>query len=172
MMNDSNFQRDVAAICAEAAAILQAVAGSLDPNNLPESWRWPIIDELNGLAAAAHGLDPDPESGNSRLWNWFGLSYASWLAMPRVMMHSMPDEWQSKMADLCEEWDAAWDAGDMPKCRIFAVGPNGRMVAWPKWVLNYRHPDRYVINAIRNDNWTGWSPLMPSIGRAKPLVER
>ena len=52
--------------------------------------------------------------GRERLWAWFGLTYASWLTMPRVMMHAMPEDWQDRMAQLCEEWDAAWDTRDMP----------------------------------------------------------
>ena len=31
---------------------------------------------------------------SERLSRWFGLSYASWLTMPRVMMEAMPEEWQ------------------------------------------------------------------------------
>jgi len=46
------------------------------------------------------------KKGYDKLWSWFGLSYASFLTLPRVMMHEMPDEWQGKMADLLEEWDS------------------------------------------------------------------
>ena len=49
------------------------------------------------------------KKGYDRLWNYFGLSYASWLTMPRVLMHEMPDSWQLKMAKLLEEYDNYWD---------------------------------------------------------------
>lgn len=32
--------------------------------------------------------------GENALWLWFGLSRASWLTLPRVLMHEMPDEWR------------------------------------------------------------------------------
>ena len=86
--------------------------------------------------------------GRERLWLWFSLSYASWLTMPRVMMHAMPDEWQDRMAALLEEWDAHWDSSDMPNTRVQAVGERGRITRFPSWLLNYRHPDRRALNAL------------------------
>jgi hypothetical protein len=32
--------------------------------------------------------------GREKLWDWFGLSYASWLTLPRVLMHEIPNEWR------------------------------------------------------------------------------
>lgn len=89
------------------------------------------------------------ESGKDRLWRWFGLSRASWLTMPRVMMHAMPDDWQERMAKLCEEWDEHWDSGEMPSPRVQAVNKNGRLAAWPRALLDYRHPCREFINRMR-----------------------
>lgn len=34
---------------------------------------------------------------------WFGLTYASYLVLPRVVMESMSLEWQKKMVELLEE---------------------------------------------------------------------
>ena len=36
---------------------------------------------------------------------WFGLSYASFCTIPRVLMEAMPDEWQEKMAILLHEYE-------------------------------------------------------------------
>lgn len=36
-------------------------------------------------------------------WDWFGLSYASWLVVPRIALQSMPDKWQNKFFDLLDE---------------------------------------------------------------------
>jgi hypothetical protein len=83
-------------------------------------------------------------SGRERLWLWFGLSRASWLTMPRVMMHAMSDDWQRRMAELCEEWDATWSVDDTPTPHVSAKD-RGRFTAWPDWVLNYRHPDHDEI---------------------------
>lgn len=38
--------------------------------------------------------------GYDALWGWFGLSRASFLVLPRVLMHEMPDDWQLRMAAL------------------------------------------------------------------------
>lgn len=87
--------------------------------------------------------------GRERLWRWFGLSRASWLTMPRVMMHAMPDNWQLRMAKLCEEWDEAWNSEHMPTPEVHARAENGRMMRWPEWLLNYRHPDEAEIKRLR-----------------------
>ena len=86
--------------------------------------------------------------GRERLWRWFGMSYASWLTMPRSMMHEMPDEWQDRMADLLEEWDKTWDSSNMPSPSVNAR-KDGRYTKWPNWLLNYRHPDRQKILSMK-----------------------
>ena len=53
-------------------------------------------------------MDYHIDEGYERLWRWFGLSRASWLTIPRVLMHEMSDEWQEKMAQLLEEYDRTW----------------------------------------------------------------
>lgn len=83
--------------------------------------------------------------GHDRLWGWFGLSYASFLVLPRVLMHEMPDEWQAKMAKLLEEYDERFDTGSLPGCKVQAVTVENKFRSWPDWVLNYRRPDRAAI---------------------------
>jgi len=82
------------------------------------------------------------------LWSWFGLSYATWLTLPRIMMHEMPDEWKQKMADLLFEWDETWDSSSVPSPFVTAR-KNNRFTKWPSWLLNYRHPDKEQINKLR-----------------------
>lgn len=60
--------------------------------------------------------------GFERLWAWFGLSRASWLTLPRCMMHEMPDDWQAKMAALLEQWDETWNSDHMPEPYMSAAG--------------------------------------------------
>lgn len=88
--------------------------------------------------------------GTSRqgLREWFGLSYATWLTLPRSMMHEMPEEWQQKMADLLFEWDETWDSSSTPSPFVIARKDN-RFTKWPAWLLNYRHPDKDQINKLR-----------------------
>jgi len=40
---------------------------------------------------------------------WFELTYAQFLTVPRLVMESMPLEWQEKMVALLEEMDATFD---------------------------------------------------------------
>ncbi len=78
-------------------------------------------------------------SGHDRLWAWFSLSYASFLTLPRVMMHEMPDEWQDKMAALLEEWDDTWDGDDLPTPCVNAK-VNGKFTRWVKLAFKLPPP--------------------------------
>ena len=42
---------DVVGLCKEASEVLAAVVASGVP--LPDNWRWPLVDELAGIAALA-----------------------------------------------------------------------------------------------------------------------
>jgi hypothetical protein len=43
------------------------------------------------------------------LSEWFELSYAQFLTIPRLVLESMPYEWQEKMKTLLEEMDDTFD---------------------------------------------------------------
>lgn len=87
--------------------------------------------------------------GHDALWLWFGLSRASWLTMPRTLMHAMPDDWQMRMAQLCAEWDDHWSfPDDCPDARVMAVDGN-RFTKWPDELLNYRHPSKGIIDRYK-----------------------
>jgi hypothetical protein len=45
----------------------------------------------------------------SPIHNWFGLSYAEFLTVPRLVIQSMPVEWQRKMVALLGEMDDTFD---------------------------------------------------------------
>ncbi len=45
----------------------------------------------------------------SPISEWFELSYAQFLTVPRLVMESMPYEWQEQMAALLEEMDETFD---------------------------------------------------------------
>jgi hypothetical protein len=80
-------------------------------------------------------------SGHDDLWGWFGLSYASFLTLPRVLMHEMPDEWQGKMAGLLKEWDAAHPNFPDLTFSVSTRGTDGRMLRMPGWLKAYRRPN-------------------------------
>lgn len=44
-----------------------------------------------------------------KIHEWFSLSYAQYLTVPRSALQSMPDEWQEKFVKLLEELDEKID---------------------------------------------------------------
>lgn len=95
--------------------------------------------------AGVDGLEP---SGYDDLWSWFGMSYSSWLTLPRSLMHSMPDDWQKQMAGLLDQWDAAWNTAHLPAPYVSAR-EGAKFTRWPEWLLNYRRPAQDEIDAVR-----------------------
>ena len=86
--------------------------------------------------------------GYQRLWRSFGLSYASFLTLPRVLLHEMPDEWQDKMAELLEQLDEAYP--NHPDVSITCrATKDGRLTKFPSWMLNYRHPQYDEIEKLK-----------------------
>ncbi len=79
---------------------------------------------------------------------WFGLSYASFLVLPRVLMQDMPAEWQERMAVLLNEYDDAYPNQPDIGTRVQAT-KDGKMTKMPEWLLNYRHPARAEIEKLR-----------------------
>lgn len=86
--------------------------------------------------------------GHDALWNWFGLSRAAFLTLPRVLMHEMPDEWQRQMASLLEQYNAAFTRLPNIGCTVRATR-GGKLVEMPEVYTNYRHPDREEIEGLR-----------------------
>lgn len=106
-------------------------------------------EELIARVNRDHATMLESMSGHSRLWHWFGLSRASFLVLPRSMMHEMPDEWQLKMAKLLEEWGEAWDwPEDFPDSNNVVARNKNRFVKWPDWVVRYRHPDSRFLRSL------------------------
>ena len=86
--------------------------------------------------------------GRDALWHWFGSSYASYLTLPRVLMHDMPDEWQGKMAALLEEYDETFPNKPNIGTRVQTTQA-GKLIKTPEWLINYRYPDRAAIDRLR-----------------------
>ncbi|MDP3848587.1 MAG: hypothetical protein Q8R10_19385 [Pseudomonas sp.] len=79
---------------------------------------------------------------------WFGLSYSSFAVLPRALMEAMPADWQSRMALLLNEYSEAFPNQPDIGTRVQATRGN-KLAKFPEWVLNYRHPDRAAISALR-----------------------
>jgi hypothetical protein len=85
--------------------------------------------------------------GYDALWVYFGLSYASWITLPRVLAHEMPDDWQSRMAALLQEFDAVFK--NVPQYDVqVQLKRDGRFVPMPDWI-SYRHPDTKIIETFK-----------------------
>lgn len=81
--------------------------------------------------------------------DWFELTYARWLTLPRVLLEQMPDEWQYKFTELMREFDEMWDwiPNDF---RFYVVGrENGKVTKLPDYLCEYRHPIQEEIEKIR-----------------------
>lgn len=90
--------------------------------------------------------------GYNKLWGWFGLSRASFLVLPRVLMHEMPDEWQRKMAELLKEYDDE-NRNINNNCEIDSTTvratKNGKLTKMPRWIIDYRHPNKNAIKDMK-----------------------
>lgn len=100
------------------------------------------------MTASKEGKAGEEYAYRDDLACWFGLSYATFLTMPRVLMEAMPQEWQVKMARLLFEYDEAFpnqpDIGTTVR-----ITRDKKMIPTPAWLLNYRHPDRVMIEHLR-----------------------
>lgn len=85
---------------------------------------------------------------NEDLQVWFGLSYATFAVLPRVLMEHMPEKWQKKMTKLLNELNEAYP--NMPNIgfRVQATS-KGKFIKIPYWLLNYRHPNYNELDKIR-----------------------
>lgn len=88
--------------------------------------------------------EPDLPLDSEPVHNWFGLSYASYFAIPRAVLEQMPVEWQRRFITCLREIEDHLDWESLqPKNQGYMVklrGPNGRFLPDP--LSNYRHPRR------------------------------
>lgn len=87
---------------------------------------------------------------SDKLSYWWELSYASFLTLPRVLMEAMPTEWQDKMADLLNEYNAAFPNQPDIGTQVRITDRGGRLIPCPDWLKNYRHPDVKEIEKLRS----------------------
>lgn len=81
---------------------------------------------------------------------WFGLSHASFLTLPRVLINAMPKEWQQEMVKLLVEYDQTFPNLFDLETRV-QVTRKGKLIKTPEWLLNYQHPDRGKIEELKNN---------------------
>lgn len=89
--------------------------------------------------------------GRDALWEWFGLSRASWLVLPRAFLHQLPDELQHRLAVLLTEIDEFFPRPLPVSTTVRTVNDDGRLVRTPDYITNYRHPDVRAIMSHRTE---------------------
>lgn len=82
---------------------------------------------------------------DSPIHEWFSLSYANYLVLPRSLMESMPYEWQVNMKRLLEEMDNSFECENSDYL-VKLRGEKKKFVHDP--LAEYRHPDVDYINKI------------------------
>ena len=103
------------------------------------------IGEMSVLKTADGG---DEHDATKDLACYFGLTYARWLTLPRVLMEAMPEEWKRSIATLLNQYDDAYPNQPSYGTTV-RVTVDGKIVRTPEWLINYRHPDRAMINQVR-----------------------
>lgn len=115
------------------------------------AWELERSEPYAGYAAgwmAATKKRATPYDRRSDLASYFGLSYASWLTLPRVLMEAMPDEWKKRIALLLHEYSETYtNQPDYGTTVRVTVG--GKLVETPDWLINYRHPNREMISQLQ-----------------------
>lgn len=83
------------------------------------------------------------------LWNWFSLSYAGYVVIPRIIGCDMPVEWQERLVKLMDELDEFAREKGVEDCladfSVLMRKPNGRM--WAGVWTPYRHRNLADVRA-------------------------
>lgn len=123
---------------------------------------WTMVEQIRAKQAAKPAMSPLPGVYPERelpadgtdydyrtdLSAYFGLSYASWLTLPRVLMEAMPDDWKRGMARLLHEYEDTYT--NQPEYgTTVRVTVGGQLAPTPEWLINYRHPDWAMIDQVR-----------------------
>lgn len=74
---------------------------------------------------------------------WFELTYAQYLTIPRSLLQSMPQEWQSRFVRCLEELDSAFDwRPEQGRYWVRLKDDNGRFVQDP--LMDYERGRRRI----------------------------
>lgn len=81
----------------------------------------------------------------------FGLTYASYLVMHRLLMQSMPVEWQRKFVQLCDEYWEVWDCTKADLNFVVQVrDERGRFT--DDALRQYRRPSVGLVESVRQQD--------------------
>lgn len=90
------------------------------------------------------------EYNEGAVHDWFGLSYAGWLTLPRVILQEMPGQWQRRFVGCLEELEDAFESMGCDDVDIeVQFKRNGKYVSAPPNVCQYRRPDRDWLESLK-----------------------
>jgi hypothetical protein len=75
------------------------------------------------------------------MWDWFGLSYSSYLVLPRTLLCGMPKEWQEKMVELLDEMRETYDSNKIED-GYYVILRNEKGRFKKDKLANYRYPPK------------------------------
>lgn len=79
----------------------------------------------------------DPLTYRDHIHDWFGLTYASYLVLPRLILQEMPPEFQIRFIGMLKELDARFGHAFSPhNYKVYLKDDAGRFVSDP--LSNYR----------------------------------
>ena len=80
----------------------------------------------------------------------FGLTYAAWLCLPRVLLQEMPLEWQVKLVELLDQFDDEFDW--LPANATMYVqfkDDSGTFMKVPRELCHYKYPEQEALDKMR-----------------------
>lgn len=78
--------------------------------------------------------------------NWFGLTYSSYLVLPRALMQAMPADWQHRFVELVEDMQATF-VQENDNYMVVLRTADGKFTSDP--FRRYRYPDSRAIEIAR-----------------------
>lgn len=104
--------------------------------------------ELGTWAGGCNWL-PQSDLHLTTINDWFELSYASWLTIPRVLLEDMPGSWQVQFTKLLQEYAERYPKQPHIGTQVRVTDMRNRLTPTPKWITNYKRPDQSMIQSIR-----------------------
>jgi len=83
------------------------------------------------------------------MWQWFGLSYSSYLVMPRSLLCGMPKRWQRRMVKLLQEAEQAYETDSIDDNYVVSLrDEGGRFKHDP--LADYKYPPKLPYREKRS----------------------
>lgn len=100
---------------------------------------------------------PAEQVEHEAIHGWFGLSYANYLVLPRTLLQSMPDEWQSRFVACLRELGEAF--AHIDQAEAYEVTPGVE-----REVGDLTDDELKRIGYSKNDPCTCYAELAPEGG--------